>query len=329
MLFQYHMKKKATEATEDICKIYGDILDVRKCQRWFKKFKSGDLCLENEPRSGRPVQAGEAALKSAIEDDPMLTIEKLSDIVGTSWSSTQRILKKLGKVQKEGVWVPHLLTDRNMAERLNISRFLQEKEQLHPFLCDLVTGDEKWVFYSNVTKKKQWLNRGQKAVSTPKRSLYSKKVLLCVWWDSKGIIYFELLRQGQTVSAEMYCQQLDRLNAALHQKRPALVNRRTITFQHDNARPHVAKSTREKLQDLGWATLLHPPYSPDLAPSDYHLFRSLEHYIRHQNFNSIEEVKTALSDYFQSKPTEFYKKGIDDLKERWQKVIDNVGNYFV
>jgi hypothetical protein len=60
------------------------------------------------------------------------------------------------------------LTDDNMTQRLNISKLLQEKQLLSQFLCDLVTGDEKWGFYSNVTRKKQWLVRGQNAISTPK-----------------------------------------------------------------------------------------------------------------------------------------------------------------
>jgi [histone H3]-lysine36 N-dimethyltransferase SETMAR len=74
---------------------------------------------------------------------------------------------------------------------------------------------------------------------------------------------------------------------------------------------------------------LYSLYSPDLAPSDFHLFRSIDHFSRDQIFSSVEGVKTALSDYYQSKPTEFYRKDIDALKERWQKVIDNVGKYFV
>src|SRR3954469_23682395 len=47
-----------------------------------------------------------------------------------------------------------------------------------------------------------------------------------------------------------------------------------FTLQHDNARPHTVKMTKEKLQALGWEVLPHPPYSPDLAPSDFHLFRN-------------------------------------------------------
>ena len=47
-----------------------------------------------------------------------------------------------------------------------------------------------------------------------------------------------------------------------------------VYFQHDNAKPHVGKVVKEKLAELGWELLSHPPYSPDLALSDYHLVGS-------------------------------------------------------
>jgi len=68
-------------------------------------------------------------------------------------------------------------------------------------------------------------------------------------------------------------------------KRPELINRRGVIFHHNNARPHTSLMTRQKLRELGWKVLMHPPYSPDIAPSDYHLFRSLQ--------NSLNGVKLA------------------------------------
>ncbi|EFN78228.1 Histone-lysine N-methyltransferase SETMAR, partial [Harpegnathos saltator] len=47
----------------------------------------------------------------------------------------------------------------------------------------------------------------------------------------------------------------------------------------DNARPHTSIVTRQKFRELGWEVLMHPPYSPDLAPSDYHLFLSLQNFL--------------------------------------------------
>ena len=79
----------------------------------------------------------------------------------------------------------------------------------------------------------------------------------------------------------------------------------------------------------GWEVLEHPPYSPDLAPSDYHLFRSLQHFLRGKEFRTMDEIKENISRYFASKPPGFYVKGISRLQERWEKVLEFEGDYFV
>ena len=81
----------------------------------------------------------------------------------------------------------------------------------------------------------------------------------------------------------VYCEQLDKLNREIEKKRPELVNRRGVVLHHDNARPHTSLKTQVKLRELDWNILPNPTYSPDLAPSDYHKFRSLEHYLRGKN----------------------------------------------
>jgi len=83
------------------------------------------------------------------------------------------------------------------------------------------------------------------------------------------------LKPGNKINAELYCQQIKRLNEKLKTKRPSLVNRKGVILLHDNARPHSAKMTREKITDLNYEVLKHPLYSPDLAPSDYYLFKSM------------------------------------------------------
>ena len=107
--------------------------------------------------------------------------------------------------------------------------------------------------------------------------------MLSMWWDYKGVEYFELLPNNRTISSDIYCQQLMKLVEAIKEKLPELANRKGIMFCHDNARPHKSLATRTKLLELGWEVMLHPPYSSDFAPSCYHLFRSLQNFLNGKN----------------------------------------------
>ena len=95
----------------------------------------------------------------------------------------------------------------------------------------------------------------------PKNDLHPKKVMLSVWWDFEGIIYYELLRPNTTIDSKLYCEQLQNLKVALQANR---LERRKVRLLHDNAKPHTSKITRQKLEEFGWEVLPHPPYSPDL-----------------------------------------------------------------
>ena len=92
-------------------------------------------------------------------------------------------------------------------------------------------------------------------------------------------VYYEIMEPGQTVDSVLYCQQLTRLQEVIRKKRPKMVNRKGVVFHHDNARPHTFLMTRQILTELGWEVLMHSPYIPDLAASDYHLFRPLQNFL--------------------------------------------------
>jgi [histone H3]-lysine36 N-dimethyltransferase SETMAR len=187
---------------------------------------------------------------------------------------------------------------------------------IDPFLDRIVTGDEKWILYDNVQRKRQWVDVGDTAEPTSKQGLHPRKVMLCIWWDRKGVVYRELLPPGQTITGDVYATQLDNLSAALASKRPGLVNRKGVILQHDNARPHVARVTANKLKELKWEVLGHPPYSPDIAPSDFHFFRSLSNFLREKKFNHTDALENVLESLFEAKPTSFYEEGIDNLVKR-------------
>ena len=107
---------------------------------------------------------------------------------------------------------------------------------------------------------------------------------------------------------------------AIQEKRP---NRQhNVLSVHDYVRPHVANMNKEAIQTHGWEVLPHPLYSPDLAPTDFHLFQSLSNAMRGVPFSSGAELRAWLDEFFESKSNNFYRKGIENLVERWEEVVD-------
>ena len=113
---------------------------------------------------------------------------------------------------------------------------------------------------------------------------------------------------------------------SVQNKRRGLQSRGVILLQ-DNARPHTASRTLAKIEDLGWKLLTHPPYSPDLAPSDFHLFGPLKESMKGIHFQTDEEVKAAVSNWLRTQSMEFYAKGIDNLISRWNECVAKEGDY--
>ena len=193
--------------------------------------------------------------------------------------------------------------------RVLICDSLLRRNETEPFLKKLITGDEKWNTYDKNVRKRSWSKAGQASQTVAKPGLTRNKVMLCVK-DWKGIIHYELLQTGRTIDSELYCEQLMRLKQEVERKRPELINRRGVVFHPDTARPHTSLATQQKLREFCWEVLMHPPYSPDLAPSDFHLFRSLQNSLGSVRLTSREDCQNHLSRYFDHKSQNFYSNGM-------------------
>ncbi|KAK6736628.1 hypothetical protein RB195_019369 [Necator americanus] len=164
-------------------------------------------------------------------------------------------------------------------------------------LDTIVTGDEKRVLYVNHTHKRAWCAGDEMPDPFVKGEIHEKKVMLSVWWGVLGIYRFELLPDNTTVTTEVYCAQLQRLADTIRKEHPKLDN---VCLLHDNASPHIAKKTSQKILELGWEVLPPAPYSPDLAPSDYHIFRSLQHHLEEKRCDECDHLENDRA-FFASK----------------------------
>ena len=100
-----------------------------------------------------------------------------------------------------------------------------------------------------------------------------------------------------------------------------------VLLQHDNARPYTNLKTREVISTFGWKTILHPQYSPDLAPSDFRLFEPLKESLRRRHLSSDKKIKTAVSKWLKTQPVEFYNEGICAVVKRWETAVWKAGDY--
>lgn len=328
---------KGQEIFEEMTSVLGGSApSYATVKNWVAAFKRGRMDIKDEHRSGRPKSVTTPETVAKIHDlvlkDRRLKLSEIASAVNISKERVSNIVtQELGMKKLSARWVPRLLTLDQKRVRMQISQECLDRfnKNQTDFMRRFITTDETWVhYYTPETKmqSKQWTEPG---CSAPKKAMVVKsagKVMASVFWDSKGILMIDYLPSGQTINGNYYANLLDRLHQNIQQKRPGLI-RKKIIFHQDNARPHTSVIAMAKIGELKYDLLPHPPYSPDLAPSDFHLFPKLKVFLGGQRFSSNEEVKTAVEAYFADLEETTFRDGIKALERRWTKCIERLGDY--
>ena len=147
-----------------------------------------------------------------------------------------------------------------------------------------------------------------------------------VFWDRKGVLLVDFMANGNTINADRCCETLKKLRRAIQNRRRGMPTK-GLCLLHDNARPHVARQTVALLGQFGWDIITHPPYSPDLAPCDYHLFPKLKEHLAGRRFSDNDEVKVAVQRFLIDMAVSWYDMGIQKLPLHLQKCIDRNDDY--
>lgn len=328
-LYDFKLGHTTTEAFMNINKAFGEgSISLRCIQDLYKKFRSGNFEVEDKERPGRPPKDLEEEVLSMIDENPMISARSISKEVDIHHTTVCTILRKSGMILKMDKWVPHNLTENQKLRRLNTCYSLLSRYNLRPFLDQIITCDEKWINYEDIRRSKHWVKNDCPPIKVPKPDLHPKKVLFSVWWSTKGIIYHEFIKLGCTIDSELYCLQINKVHEQLKISHPAVMNRKGPIILQDNAKPHTSKITLKKFADMGFEILPHPAYSPDISPTDYHLFRSMSNYLAGKKFGSLADLKNGILEFLESKDPDFFESGIFNLVDRWKRIIENEGDYF-
>lgn len=326
---QFDQGKKAPQACRAINEFYGrEVAKKSTARKWFKLFREGRTSIKHRMGAGRPITVDRRTLRRRLKTDPEASTRKLAEGhcgTMTAW----RWLRKRHMKWRRGRGIPHDLTPAQKQNRVDTCRELLRRHRNGRLLRQIITCDESWVYYDGRVRRCQWLRSGQAAKSTPNRDPHGKKRMLCFFWSMQGPVYWELLPKGTTINSTLYCNQLNRVAAAVERMEEEGRRKGPVIFHQDNARPHTSTLTRRHIQEeLGWDLLPHPPYSPDIAPSDYHAFRSLKNFLRGRQFKNDEEVENRACQWIDERSgTDFFKRGIRKMPKRWKLVEMNRGDY--
>jgi hypothetical protein len=100
----------------------------------------------------------------------------------------------------------------------------------------------------------------------------------------------------------------------------------TKVVKNDNARPQTKARTNALIKLFNWEIFDHPPYSPDLAPSDYHLFTKMKVWLATQRFHTNEELMDRVNNWLHNLAAPFFDEGLHKLVSRYDKCLNVNGN---
>ena len=101
--------------------------------------------------------------------------------------------------------------------------------------------------------------------------------------------------------------------------------KKKVIFHQDNTHSNI--SAMAKIHELKYELLLHLPYSPDLAPSDFHPFPKLKMFLGGQGFSTTEELTGKVEWHFAGLEVFHFRDGIKALEYCWTKCTSLQGDY--
>ena len=247
-------------------------------------FKNGQASVMDAERLEQPsTSATDEKLEEAraiILTDRRVTIEEITLQLGISQGMDYFLVHDiLGFHKVAARWVPRHLTEEHKRNRQHIYSSLLERYNRE----GIITGDEIWVHhYEPETKRQsmQWKHTSSPSSKKFKSQPSAGKLMLMVFWDSQGPILEHYMEKGVTVTSVNYCNMLrNELRPAISSKRRG-IQEQGVLLLHDNARTHTAHLTINTIRQMNREVLEHPAYSPDLVPSDFHLFGPLRNTCR-------------------------------------------------
>ena len=148
------------------------------------------------------------------------------------------------------------------------------------------------------------------------------------FFDQNGIVHKEFVPPDQTDNAAFYVEVLKRLRENGRRRRPNQWRNNTWLLHHDNAPAHAALLTRRFLTDNNMTVTPHPPYSHDLAPSDFFILPKLKIKLKRRRFQTLEEIQGESQAVLNTLRENNFQECFKNWQRRWDRCQASEGDYF-
>ena len=227
--YLYLKGKTGKEIHGELADVYGSSApSYAQVKFWVGKFKRSRTSLEDEARSGHPLDATDEEMCKKVRDlvysDRRIQVEEIAQALGISHGSVSTILHdRLGMRKLTARWVPKSLSDEKMATRAPLcSALLKRFRSKDDFLLHLVTVDEIWVHYyepENKAQSRQWVGPRSPRPKKFKTQPSAGKVMATVFCDAKWVIMLDFSPKRSTITGVYYANLLDQLRTTIREKR--------------------------------------------------------------------------------------------------------------
>ncbi|GBP29545.1 Histone-lysine N-methyltransferase SETMAR [Eumeta japonica] len=269
-------------------------------------------------------------MEKLVLADRRIKLWQIAEDLQISKERVGEIIHELMNMRKISArWVPKMLTPFDKQRRLQTSKdFLELVGDNIDEICDrIVSMDETWVRQYDPESKQesmQWTKKGERPPKKFKVQKSASKLMATTFWDSESVLLIDYLPKGTTMNGQYYANLLAQAGSRTE---ATWKLSRGVLFLQDSASVHTARVSRQALKDTGFSEIDHPPYSPDLAPSDYLLFSNLRKELRGRRFVDDNQMKMAVESHFNCKEKEYFLGGLKALYTRCEKCISLEGDY--
>lgn len=330
LAFCYRRGMKTNEIVEIFAETYGEeAYSIDAIRYWLRQIKTGRVNLHEQPIHGKPTDDGiTPAIKSMIENNPLLSARQIAKLLGISPNTViDRLTNSLGYHCYQTKWVPHELNTAQKNNRVTQAKSMLkilQSEQRTKF-DNIITGDESWFLYQ-YTQSSQWVISKDELLNRIIKTNMQRKMMVTIFFNGNGCVIVDFLPKGVKFNSDYFINIIKQIDEKIYPDgRPSRCVRKILHY--DNSPCHKSKKVNDFLLSSNFRTMAHPAYSPDIAPSDFGLFGTIKKMLEGVEHRTVEELQDHIIKILDDFTPEFWNSLFMEWIERLKQIIHTNGNY--